>query len=58
MHLRIGSIAAPAIGDIRVLGEGDTIWLTPEAPQRRDWSRYLDAIITAVSHGADVRWAR
>lgn len=49
---------ATALGDVRVLGAGDTVWITPEAVQRKDWARYLDAIASAVSRGADVRWIR
>lgn len=58
MDARIGKLVAPAIGDIRALGSGDTVWITPEANQRKDFGRYIDAVAAAVSRGADVRWAR
>lgn len=58
MDMRIGWLIAPALGDVRALGEGDTVWLTPESVQRDDWPRYADAMMVAVSRGADVRWAR
>lgn len=58
MDRRIGNLVAPALGDVRSMGEGDTVWLTPEAPQRKDWPRYTDALMVALTRGADVRWAR
>lgn len=47
---------APALGDIRSLGAGDTVWAQSDARERKDWPRYVDAIAAAVSRGADVRW--
>lgn len=49
---------APALGDVRALGEGDVILLLPGAEQRDDWARYTEAIGTAVGRGADARWTR
>lgn len=50
--------SAPALGDTRTLGEGDTVWIAPAARQRKDWSRQVEAIAAAVSKGAEVRWMR
>jgi hypothetical protein len=50
--------AAPALGDIRTMGEGDTLWLSPGVEGRKDWGRYLDAAAAATTRGADVRWVR
>jgi hypothetical protein len=58
METRIGRLVAPAMGDVRAMGVGDTIWITPEAPLRADWSRYADALTVALLRGADIRWAR
>ncbi|MFB7671313.1 hypothetical protein ACFC26_07830 [Kitasatospora purpeofusca] len=44
--------AAPAIGDVRALGERDLIILATRARERRDWTRYMDAIGVAVTRGA------
>jgi hypothetical protein len=46
------------MGDVRAMGAGDTIWLTPEAPFRDDWARYTDALMVALTRGADIRWSR
>jgi hypothetical protein len=45
---------APALGDVRTMGTGDTILVRPNASQRKDWSRYLLAVTQAVARGADV----
>lgn len=47
---------ASALGDVRALGEGDTVLLSAGARRRPDWSRYVEAIAAAVSRGAEVRW--
>jgi hypothetical protein len=54
----MSATAAPAMGDIRAMGEGDALWLSADARQRKDWGRYTDAIAQAVSRGAEVRWVR
>lgn len=46
---------APALGNVRELGRGDTIVIVNGASVRPDWARYLDAIGQAVTNGADVR---
>jgi hypothetical protein len=46
---------APAIGDVRALGTGDTILLRDGWSLRKDSGRYAGAIADAVSHGADAR---
>lgn len=49
---------APSMGDVRALGEGDTIHIEAPMRERKDWCRYVDAVRHAVSRGADVRWVR
>lgn len=56
MDVHIGLRAAPAMGDIRALGSAHTIWIAPEARSRADWARYMDAIMVALTRGADIRW--
>jgi hypothetical protein len=56
--VRISATVAPALGDIRALGPGDWISLAEGATARKDWPRYADAILVAVTRGADVRWVR
>lgn len=58
MERRISCANAPAIGDIRTMGEGDVIWLHANVESRKDWPRYADALITAVTRGAEVRRIR
>lgn len=58
MEKRIGKLAAPAIGDVRSMGEGDVIWLGADARERKDWGRYQEAMAQAISRGADIRWVR
>ena len=48
----------PPLGDIRRMGEGDIVWLDPDAPLRGDWPRYLDALMTALTRGAEIKWVR
>ncbi|MQS39594.1 hypothetical protein FFZ77_29635 [Streptomyces katsurahamanus] len=55
MDRRITYAHAPALGDVRAMSTGDTVWVHANADQRRDWARYVDAIATAVSRGAEVR---
>lgn len=50
--------SAPALGDIRLLGKGDSIFLRNGWTSRRDGTRYADAVMSAVMRGADVRWVR
>lgn len=50
--------SAPALGDIRTMGQGDTVWLAEGVEDREDWGRYLDALATATTRGVDVRWIR
>jgi len=52
---RITYSDAPALGDVRTMGEGDVIWLHANVETRKDWSRYVDAIGAAISRGAEVR---
>lgn len=44
--------AAPALGDVRALGDGDSIFIAAGSRDRRDWPRYMDAIGVAVTRGA------
>jgi hypothetical protein len=46
------------MGDVRTMGEGDTVWLEPAIREGKEWSRYVDAVRHAVTRGADVRWVR
>ncbi|MFM9797401.1 hypothetical protein, partial [Streptomyces turgidiscabies] len=45
---------APALGDVRTMGQGDALVLGEEATQRKDWGRYLDALGRAITNGAEV----
>jgi len=54
----ISKESAPAIGDIRSCGPGDTIVLRDGATERKDFPRVVDAIGVAITRGADVRWVR
>lgn len=54
----ISKDTATALGDIRNAPAGSTILIRHDARERKDWSRYLDAISAAVSHGCDVHWVR
>ncbi|GGU49162.1 hypothetical protein GCM10010289_82150 [Streptomyces violascens] len=58
MERRITADAAPALGDVRQMGHGDTLWLAQGARERSDWSRCVEALGAAVSRGAEVRWSR
>ncbi|GAB7187122.1 hypothetical protein ATKI12_6953 [Kitasatospora sp. Ki12] len=44
--------AAPALGDVRALGERDLIIIAVGSRARQDWPRYMDAIGVAVTRGA------
>lgn len=50
--------SGPAMGDIRAMRRGQTLWILADAPERKDWPRYGDAIAAAVMRGVDVRWNR
>ena len=52
----ITATSAPALGDVRAYGTGDTVWLAPDARSRKDFGRYVDALAAALSRGADIRW--
>lgn len=54
---KITKDVAPAMGDVRAMKTGDTLWLFSGAETRKDWFRYADAIGGAASRGADIRWA-
>lgn len=58
MDRQITADTAPALGDIRQMGPGETVWLAAGVEGRRDWGRYLDALATATTRGVDVRWVR
>jgi hypothetical protein len=40
------------------MGKGDTVWLAEDVETRRDWGRFLDALSSAITRGAEVRWIR
>ncbi|QBZ73402.1 hypothetical protein SEA_HEATHER_32 [Streptomyces phage Heather] len=50
--------SAPPLGDVRLLGSGDSIFLRKGWTERTDGARYADAVMSAVARGADVRWIR
>jgi hypothetical protein len=50
--------SAPPLGDLRLMGQGDSIFLRKGWTERKDGARYADAVMTAVARGADVRWLR
>jgi hypothetical protein len=52
--LLISKDSAPALGDVRQAGRGVVIVLTPDARERQDWGRYLDALTGAINRGATV----
>ncbi len=58
MDKYIAADAAPALGDVRQMSSGDTVWLARDACCRRDWGRFIDAVAHAVRRGADARWVR
>lgn len=45
---------SPALGDLRGAGAEDTIYLLSGATSRPDWPRCADAIMCAVTRGANV----
>lgn len=45
---------APAIGDVRTAGPRHVVFVHADAPQRKDWPRYADALTVAIARGADV----
>lgn len=55
MERRITYASAPAVGDVRTMGNGDVIWLHVNVETRKDWPRFADAIAQAVTRGAEVR---
>lgn len=56
--LKIKAGVLPAMGDVRVMGDGDTLWLERPIRESAEWCRYVDAVRHAMSRGADVRWTR
>lgn len=47
---------SPALGDIRAMGGGDEVVISPSARERKDWPKIVAAVADAVSKGAGVRW--
>ncbi|MFJ7275345.1 hypothetical protein [Kitasatospora sp. NPDC098663] len=52
MTFRIGLGTAPALGDVRLAGPGDTLLFLHDARQRPDFARYWQAAAVAVFRGA------
>lgn len=52
----IDSRTAPALGALRALEAGRTVYLRPSVKERADWPRYIDALASALAHGVSVRW--
>ncbi|MEU0860646.1 hypothetical protein ABZ352_35565 [Streptomyces griseofuscus] len=50
----IESANAPALGDIRAAGDGDVIYIRPDATNRRDFPKYWEAVGSAFVRGAQV----
>lgn len=50
----VSSTSAPALGDLRLAGPDDTVFVRPDATSRKDWGRYWDALGVAFARGADV----
>lgn len=46
----------PALGDLRALGEGDIIVCRRSVRTLPVWPRYVEALASAVSKGADITW--
>jgi hypothetical protein len=55
-ELFIGPKKAPALGDVRALTSGDTVFIVKGATDRGDWGRYLDALGVAITRGASITW--
>ncbi|WP_031067098.1 hypothetical protein [Streptomyces sp. NRRL WC-3742] len=54
MTFRIGAGIAPALGDLRLAGPGDTLLFLHDARDRTDFARYWEAAAVAVFRGAAV----
>jgi hypothetical protein len=54
----LSASAGPSMGDIRCMQRPQTLWLTADARNRRDWSRYQDAIGAAVARGTNIIWIK
>ncbi|MDX2575931.1 hypothetical protein PV332_10605 [Streptomyces scabiei] len=48
----IDAANAPALGDVRAAGEGDLIYVRPDATSRKDFPKYWEAVGTAFVRGA------
>jgi hypothetical protein len=54
--IRISVNRAPAAGDIRLLGTGDHVTLSPSVYEREDWMSLLPALTIALNRGASIVW--
>jgi hypothetical protein len=50
----LSATSAPALGDLRIAGPDDSVYVRSDAVERRDWGRYWDALGVAYARGADV----
>jgi len=50
----IESANAPALGDVRAAGDGDCIYIRPDATTRADFPKYWEAVGAAFARGAQV----
>ncbi|MFJ3248357.1 hypothetical protein [Streptomyces sp. NPDC086782] len=50
----IEAVNAPALGDVRDAGDGDLIYIRPDATERKDFPRYWLAASVALARGAQV----
>ena len=55
-HLFLTPDRLPALGDVRACGTGERIYVSRTMREHGQWSRYVDAIASAVSRGASIRW--
>lgn len=52
--MRISATYSPALGDLRACGGGTTLYIMAGATSRPDWPRIADAVMCAVTKGANV----
>lgn len=55
-HTHVTPERMPAYGDVRALGKGDRLWVSPKMRDLKEWPRYNEAIMAAFGRGASLRW--
>jgi hypothetical protein len=48
--------SASAIGDVRAADADSVVFVHSDAPLRKDWPRYADALMGALTRGVEVVW--